>query len=268
MNGILLACPLSDPRLTYAERVLTGAGLKICYPERDLQVESCNAIVLPMPSKRFVEGNPHRLDALLNGSSPNAVIFASDGAYLEGLDVLKGHKIWDYSLDEDLLTINTVATCEGAISLLISQTTKTLRCSRVLITGWGRLAKCLFYMLKRLNADLTICARSPTARGEILSLGCECVDINNIYNPIKASDIIVNTVPARLIDGSKITFDLKEKLFLELASPPYGYDPCELSALGARCVSAPALPSRFAPESSGLAIGRAICRIISEGNII
>ena len=52
--------------------------------------------------------------------------------------------------------------------------------------------------------------------------------------------------------------------FLDLASAPYGFDTKELTDLGAKCMVAPALPTKYAPKSSGYAIGRAVCRLCSE----
>ena len=149
----------------------------------------------------------------------------------------------------------------------IENTKKTIRCSRVLLTGWGKLAKCLFHMLKDLNADITVCARSAAALAEVHSLGGEGVYLRDIYQKLDSSDIIINTIPHRIIHSENIRGGLSGKLFIELASSPYGFDCEELSPLGAKCISAPSLPAKYAPESSGIALGRAICRLCSEGEI-
>ncbi len=266
MNGIKLASFKGDVRLDAALRVLENAGFSPIFFEDEEEKGNYNGLILPMPSRRFWESEPKRVKNALSGLAGNGYIFLSEGAYFENEKEFKPFKIFDYSKDEDLLGINTIATCEGALALIISNTEYTLRCADVLLTGWGKLAKCLFHMLKKLGANPTVSARSASARAEVLSLGAEFVDLQNIVNPLKKADIIINTIPFPVIKN--INHPLSGKLFLELASAPYGYDKKELEALGAKCIFAPALPTRFAPMSSGTAMGRAICRIISQNNII
>ncbi len=266
MNGIITACASGDKRLDFAAEIISSALGKVIFPTEEAKEPICDGILLPIPTKRYLAEKPEEFSILLSHLKRGGYIFCSDASLSPS--EFADYKITSYATDEDFMGINTIATCEGALSIMIAETEKTLRCSRVLITGWGRLAKCLFFMLKRLNADVGVCARSRQARAEALTLGCDCGDICDIPYMIKSSDIIVNTIPAEILKKEDVTCSLSGKLFLELASAPYGFDRGSLSALGAKCVLAPALPSKFAPESSGKALGRAVCRLYSVDNTI
>lgn len=265
MNGIKIACPNGDKRLLHAARVLISAGFDVIFPQNKVIVPDCDGIVLPIPSNRFIDERAADFNVLLSHLKKNGRIFSSCPAYIEKLGVHPKELLFDYTSDEDFVSINTIATCEGALSIIISNTDKTIRCSKVLLTGWGKISKCLFQMLRKLNANVTVAARNPLAIGEVCALGSEGVYFRDIYKAIDASDVIVNTVPHPVIDTGEITGDVTGKLFLELASPPYGFDSEEMAALGAKSIIAPSLPTKYAPESSGKALGRAICRLCSEG---
>lgn len=265
MNGIKIACPQGDPRLMYASRVLISGGFEVVFPKSPVTIPHCDVLLLPIPTKRFIDENPEYLRILLTHLKKDGRIFSSSSDYIAKSGIHPADKLYDYTADTDFISINTTATCEGALSIAISNTPKTIRCSRVLVTGWGKLAKCLFHMLKSLNAEVMVAARNPTALSEVHSLGSEGVYFGEIYNLIDSSDIIINTVPCRVIDRDKIRGGVSGKLFIELASAPFGFDADELSALGAKCILAPSLPSKYAPESSGYALGRAVCRLCSEG---
>lgn len=264
MNGIKIACPQGDIRLEYASNVLKSAGFEVVFPTAKTDEPTCDALLLPIPTPRFISADPDSLPMLLTHLKKGGRIFSSSPKLIADMGIWDEDKLFDYSSDPDFLAINTIATCEGALSIIISNTPKTLRCSNVVLTGWGRLAKCLFHMMRGLSANVSVAARRPEALSEIHSFGSEGVYFGEIYSIIKDADVIVNTVPARVIEGGIIRGGLSGKLFLDLASAPYGFDTKELTDLGAKCMVAPALPTKYAPKSSGYAIGRAVCRLCSE----
>lgn len=268
MHGIKIACPTGEPRLYHAAEILRGAGAQVIFTDNAATEPTCHGVILPIPSLRYITNEPESAQRLLSHLHEGGTVFAYCADELSLLPMLSPYRIVDYSADEDFLTINTTASCEGALCLLIQSTDVTLRCAHILITGWGRLAKGLFFMLRSLGANITVAARDPRARGEVLSLGAEAIDIRDVGRGVCDADIIINTVPHRIMPRKALPLDISKKVFLELASMPYGFDPNELSAEGALCIEAPSLPSRFAPRSSGLALGRALCRLCSEGNIL
>ena len=264
MNGKKIALAQSDERLRYSASVLQGAGAEVIFPTELATTPSCDGIVLPVPSERFISSSPLELGLLLSHLKKGGLIFSYGIRDPKYLSLFSSYRIIDYSSDEDFQSINTISSAEGALSVLIENTKMTVRCAKIILTGWGKLARSLYFMLRSLKADLVVCARSPTARAEILSLGTECADIRDIGRYIDRCDVLINTVPHPSISSSDLPDDLSGKVFLELASAPFGYDSKEVENRGGRSVYAPSLPSRYAPRSSGYALGRAICRLFSE----
>ena len=264
MNGKKFVLAQFDERLRYAAEVLQGAGAEVIFPNIPADAPSCDGLILPVPSERFIVSSPLELDLLLSHLKKGGAILSYGVRDPKYLSLFSPYRVIDYSADEDFQSINTISSAEGALSVLIENTKMTVRCAKILLTGWGKLAKCLYFMLRSLKADLVVCARSQTSRAEILSLGTEAVDICNIGSYIDRCDVVINTVPHPIISSMQLPDDLSGKVFLELASAPFGYDSEEVKTRGALSVYAPSLPSRFAPRSSGYALGRAVCRLFSE----
>ena len=70
-----------------------------------------------------------------------------------------GENIIDLMEQEDLTILNTIATAEGTIKEIISNTDSILHNSKVLIIGFGRVAKVLARKLAGLDAKVTCSAR-------------------------------------------------------------------------------------------------------------
>ena len=80
-----------------------------------------------------------------------------------------------------------------------------------------------------MGAKVTVAARKPSDRAMARAMGLNAVPIEQLESCLAQSDIAVNTVPARLIEGGMIAQMDKNALLLDLASAPGGID---LSAAG------------------------------------
>ncbi len=151
----------------------------------------------------------------------------------------------DLLQDEHYLLENAHITADCAIRLMETQT--AMENSHILILGWGRIGKSLAQKLQALGAHVTVAARRPESQLEALALGFCAANLP--CRDAKGYSVIVNTVPAPVMDGSAA---LQSTYLLDLASRP------GISGEGVHW--ARGLPGKMAPEQSGLLIAKTVLR--------
>lgn len=173
----------------------------------------------------------------------------------------------DLMKNPDFVTGNAAITAECALSLLIDSGERAIYGSRVLITGWGRIAKHLAFRLAACGAELCIAARRASHLAMIQSLGFDAVPIETLDAVIGDFDFTVNTVPARVISQTALCCAQSGSVIMELASPPGGFDRAMAENIGLKVIFAPGLPGKYAPFSSAELIRNAVYDTIcaSEG---
>ena len=128
---------------------------------------------------------------------------------------------------------------------------QTLLGSRVLILGFGRIARALAPRLRALGAEVTVYARSEAQRALAECLGCRALE--SLPDKPEGYSILFNTVPAPLLPGAA-----EGALNIELASVPGGFRD------NAGVVIARGLPGKAAPLSAAEALLGPILAIIRE----
>ncbi len=219
---------LSDKRIEYASRFLEKNGLfKVDNPENaDFILVGVN------PDKHF-----------LNYSSP---IFAGN---------VTNESVTDYTKEETFAIKNAYLTAEAAIALAVNESEHSLINSNVLIAGYGRIGKALHRYLSVYTGNITVCARSETARA-LAGL--------NMLLTMPEFNFIFNTIPHPVFNEKELE-RVGSALLIDLASFPGGVDMHFAKAKGVRLITARGLPSKFSPESAGAVIGETVLKLIKEG---
>lgn len=163
---------------------------------------------------------------------------------------------------EELVIYNTIATAEGAIEIAIANTEKNLHESKILILGFGRVAKTLAIKLKGLSKEITCMARKYKDFAWIDTLGFNVDNINNLEKNIRKYDLIINTVPHIILTEDKLKNVRNDTLIIDLASKPGGVDVKAVNKFNLKYIWALALPGKVAPISSARYIKDAIYNII------
>lgn len=176
-----------------------------------------------------------------------------------------GIKTVDYFDNEQLNIENAMLTAEGALALAINETSFSIYGSKCLVTGYGRIAKILSKSLFAMGAKVTVAARNPNDLSWAKIKGYDTIKINEIAKKID-TDIIFNTVPARILTESTISKLNKECLIIELASAPYGTDFAACNTHKIRYINAASLPGKVAPKSAGIIICKTTINIFKEEN--
>ena len=159
---------------------------------------------------------------------------------------------------------NAALTAEGALEKLISAGKTSLWKSKVLITGWGRIASILAFRLLGLGASVSIVARSGEDRAMAEALGCKAFGFEQLEGRIGSFEYIVNTVPNRVIKDSALCCVSPGVVLMELASPPGGFDRNLAENIGLKVLHAPGLPGKCAPYTAAKLLKQAVYEIIKE----
>ena len=175
-----------------------------------------------------------------------------------------GLTVVDYYRREEIQVTNAVPTAEGAIQRAMEATDTTIHGSRCLVLGFGRTGKLLADRLKGMGAQVTVAARKYGDLAWIEALGFTSLAVKDLPGRLEAFDLIFNTVPALLLDASRLAETKEGCLLLELASAPGGVDSRAAKALGRRLIRAPGLPGAVAPRTAAAAIRESIRHILEE----
>lgn len=170
----------------------------------------------------------------------------------------------DYFTREELEIANAVPTVEGAIQIAMEEMPTTLYSSRVLVIGYGRLGKLLAHRLKGIGARVTVAARSYADLAWIQAFGYQAERTDQLDGWLGGYDLVINTVPARVLDRARLA-DLDERcLVIDLASKPGGVDFEGAAQLGVKVIWALSLPGKVAPVTSGKIICDTIYHMLQE----
>ena len=191
----------------------------------------------------------------IGGSINEEIRTKLNDKYLDVIDVMKR---------EELAILNTIATAEGTIEVAIKNTDTILQGSRVLILGFGRVAKIVASKFRSLSAIVTCAARKISDLAWIKAYGYHSLDINDMLYDLKDFDIIINTVPQTIIKEKELKHMNSNVLLVDLASAPGGIDSKMATNMGLKFVWALALPGKIAPTSSAKFIKETIYNVIEE----
>ena len=162
------------------------------------------------------------------------------------------------------LFANTLPTAEGAIQIALEELPITLQGCRTLVLGYGRLGRALAPRLTALGAKVSVAARKWSDLAWIEAAGCTAEHSGELRGWLCAFDLIINTVPTRLL-GEEALAELKPGcLVIDLASKPGGVDWEAARRLGVRTVWALSLPGKVAPVTAGKSIRSTIYNILNE----
>ncbi len=173
-------------------------------------------------------------------------------------------RLYDYYEREELKIANAVPTAEGAIQVAMENMPATLHDSRVLVIGFGRVGKLCAHRFKSLGARVSVAARQceDWAWAEAYGYGIE--DSGRLSYWLGGYDLIVNTVPAMMLDSHHLERVQPGVLIIDLASLPGGVDFDAAREMGLNALSLPGIPGKTAPVTAALAIKNAVYNILHE----
>ena len=146
----------------------------------------------------------------------------------------------------------------------MESTDRTLHGSRCLIIGYGRIGRLLADRLLALGAEVTVSARKYGDLAWIQAWGCQSVQTGALTGQLERFDLIFNTAPALILDGTRLRETREDCVIIDLASAPGGVDQAAAKRLGRQVILAPGLPGKVAPRTAAAAIRDSIYHILEE----
>ena len=176
-------------------------------------------------------------------------------------------RVEDYYAREECMVANAVPTAEGAVQVAMEELPFTLHSARVLVLGFGRVGKLTAHRMKAMGAQVTVSAEHYEDLAWAAAYGYEASRLHTLSCELGGFDLIVNTIPARVLDERRLAWVRPEAFLLDLASAPGGVDRTAAGELGLRVLQAPGLPGRTAPVTAAAAIRDAVYHILWEGEV-
>ncbi len=231
-----------------------------------------DAVILPVPAEKGpllntpLSAQNLTLEELWDNLWPEQWVFGGGFGEASAARALQGGQILcDLLRRPGFVTGNAALTAEAAVGILIRESEGSLRHSRCLLLGCGRIGKLLARKLAGLGADVTVMARKAADRALVAELGYTPLELEALEGRIGDFDLIVNTVPARVLSDAALCCVAPEALLLELASPPGGFNRDLARNIGLRALIAPGLPGQYSPLAAARLMRREIEAALEEG---
>lgn len=228
---------ITDERMIFAKEYLSSVG----YEPTD-KIDNADFVLLPIPVKKY----------MFDGLDGKTVFYGS-GDY----------NGFDYNKKESFLLENAYLTAEGAIALYKENFDISLFRSKILITGYGRIAQALHKILEAMGADVTVCSRSSESECHAVFSGGSHICFDDLKKPM-GFDAVFNTVPHIVFTKNELNSLKKETKIIDLASFPGGVDTLCAKSTGIEIIDGKKLPSRYSKKSAGYLIGKTVHQIIEE----
>ncbi|HAQ28662.1 MAG TPA: hypothetical protein DCQ76_02710 [Ruminococcaceae bacterium] len=168
-----------------------------------------------------------------------------------------GAKVYDY-YDEEFITDNARLTAQCLKFVLNENGIYDFTGKKTAVTGYGRTAKAIAEFMKENGAKVLITARDPHSLGDAVKKGYSICLLRDYDCIAHDADILINTVPAEIIDKNILSRLRKDVLLIDIASPPFGVDIGLADSYGINVVRALGLPGKYAPEKAGKLIFKKI----------
>lgn len=234
---------LNDKRNQVVKNLLEKDGEQVFeFDFKTIKNISKNDMCVFSPAKKF---STEELKSL-----PSKIKLVCGKLSDEQVKILKQKKIQHINLmsDEIFTVKNANLTSEAVLSIIIEKTKVSIFESAVLILGGGRIAKALAVMLKGLGVQFAIVSYNPIKFPSYFSFSDKCYYRENFVRDLEKYNVIVNTIPAKIIGEDIVEKIKKETVFIETASVK-----CleENEKLQFEYLFSPALPQKYASQSAG-----------------
>lgn len=152
---------------------------------------------------------------------------------------------------DDVAIYNSIPTAEGAIMLAMEHTDYTIHSSRIIVTGFGRVGNTVANKFSALGAHVSVGAKNISDLARITEMGLKAIPIHELSNYTETCDLLINTVPAQVINKNSIQNLPRHAIIIDLASKPGGTDFQYADKRGIKTILAKSLPGVVAPKTAG-----------------
>lgn len=207
--------------------------------------------------------SPPRIDdELVGGMAPGGHIFAGAAdSTLRQLAEKYSLSVHQYEHDAEAKLMRAPSVIEGVLATLIANTAISIHGSTVAVLGQGALGAHLALTLHKLGARVHAVARDPVQRAQAGLHGVAACDFDGLRTLAPNLDILISSVPSRIVDLDLMRQLHPGTLVVDLASPPGSVDFEAAKGLPIKAIWARGLGAR-APVTVGRAQWWAVRRRI------
>ena len=251
-----------------------ACGLSGSFPQPSLRsIPLADCVILPLPVAQGegtllnapLSASDHPLEDILDRLSPGQFLCGGRvSPQIQALAQARGLTLRDYFAREELAVANAVPTAEGALQLAMEHLPITIHGARVLVVGFGRVGKLTAQRFQALGARVSVAARRYEQLSWARAMGMGAEHLEGLGEFLCGYDLIVNTVPARVLGREELEEVREDCLILDLASKPGGVDLGAAGELGRTVIWCLSLPGKVAPVTAGAAIRDTICNMLHE----
>lgn len=209
--------------------------------------------------------SPPRIDDdLIGGMTPGGHIFAGAAdATLQRLAETYSLSVQQYEHDAEAKLMRAPSVVEGVLATLIANTAISIHGSTIAVLGQGALGGLLTLTLHKLGARVHAVARDPVQRAQASLHGVAACDFDGLLTLVPHLDILISSVPSRIVDLDMMRHLRPGALVVDLASPPGSVDFDAARTLPIKAIWARGLGAR-APVTVGRAQWWAVRRRIGD----
>ncbi len=227
--------------------------------ERAIRQADCILAPVPLTSdgttlyalKKTEETKAMTIGAMFQELTPSHRVYAG-GIPREWMLLARRRQLHltDYMKIEEIAWRNAVSTAEGTLAEAIGRCPDHIEGSRCLILGFGRCGMAIARLFARLGAKITVCARRRDVLCQGEMYGYEMRQIRDMEEVLSCQDLIINTIPARVLGREQLEKISPQTEILDIAGQGGGTDFAEASRLGRSAVLCPGLPGKYSPRAS------------------
>ena len=226
-----------------AREALDGADIAL-FPIPGITVDG--ALFAPQCAERII---PER-ESLAGMRKPGHIILGWADAKLKAHCEALGITLHEYEWDQDLMLLRGPAIVEGMLKVLIENTDITIHRANICLVGQGTIGSLVTHTLGALGARVHVAARNPVQRAAAYAAGAEPHELTDLAAVLPDMDVVIASVPARVIGRDLLERLPAHALLVDLAAPPGGIDREAAQQLGLKVVWARGLGAR-APVTVG-----------------
>jgi len=265
----------NDKRMSYLAAYIRDFGMDLIQyhidsADFDLNVlKEVNTLVLPFggiaADGKIATTHLYLTEAVLEALPEDCVIFTPI-KYPTLMTLIKAvprkvECMFDY---DEVAIYNSVPTAEGVIFNIIKNTDFTIHQADILVIGGGRCGQTIARDLKALGARVTVTYREKKDEARLFELGAIPLSIDYFLEDLQHFDVIVNTVPAMILDKKALERVKKDCYIIDIASKPGGTDFAFAEKIGLHAELAGSLPSIIAPKTAAYYLFRFINAYIAK----
>ena len=194
------------------------------------------------------------------------ILIAGD-IWLETKEQLEsqGTKCFDILTNNALKISNSIITAEGVLGIAIQETSTTIHGLDVLVLGFGRTGKMIAKIFDAVGAKVSVEARKEEDLAWIDAYNYNKIDLKDLDQYLGKFDLIINTIPASILDNEKLTLFKKGSVLINLPTiTETKIDINEANKLGVKYIWTSSLPQLVAPVTYAEMIKKIIFQYLEQ----